>query len=154
MNVRKILSGDGKVSYLEEPNPAYEVWMQKDQALVAYITTTLSDRVLQSVSDDLMAAELCNNLAHTYSQASEARILQLKWQFQSMRKGNKSINDFIVDMRHVTHQLAAIGSSISDKEMVQQVLGSLGPEYQIFRNTMQVLPSLSTFEDLKAKFMK
>lgn len=35
-----------------------------------------------------------------------------------MRRGNKSINNFIADMRLIKDQLAAIGSPISYKEMV------------------------------------
>ncbi|CAN6467435.1 unnamed protein product [Victoria cruziana] len=123
--------------------------MQKDQALVAYITATLSDHVLRSVSNDLTAAQLWNILAQSYSQISRARILQLKWQFHFMCKGNKSINDFIADMINITDQLATINSPISDREIFQHVLGSLELEYQIFRTTIQLIPMLPTFEDLK-----
>lgn len=37
--------------------------------------------------------------------------------------------------------------------MVQQLLGSLGSEYQIFSTTIQLMPMLPTFEDLKAKLI-
>lgn len=56
-------------------------------------------------------------------------------------------------MRNVTNQLTAIGSPISNEEIVQQVLGSLALEYQIFHIIIQLMPMLPTFEDLKAKLI-
>lgn len=71
-----------------------------------------------------------------------------------MCKGNKLVNDFLVDVRVVTDQPAVIGSSILDKEMIQQVLGSLGPDYYVFCTSLCVLPTLPIFEDLRAKLIQ
>ncbi|CAN6459960.1 unnamed protein product [Victoria cruziana] len=154
MLLQKTVESDGKIITYEVPNPEYDKWVERDQTLVAYITATLSERVLQMIPDDTTAFDLWILLANSYAQVSEARILQLKWQFQSLRKGTKSINDFLADMRVITDQLAAIGSPISDKEMVQQVLGSLSTDYHVFRTTMRMLPSLPSFEDLREKLIQ
>ncbi|MFV0960750.1 hypothetical protein QML37_30810, partial [Klebsiella pneumoniae] len=88
--VHEVTDNDGKVSQLSLHNPAYDVWYQQDQSVIAYLTATLSDRILQTISDNISAAELWDKLAQSFSQVSESRALQLKWQFQSMRRGNKS----------------------------------------------------------------
>ncbi|MFV0960677.1 hypothetical protein QML37_29985 [Klebsiella pneumoniae] len=106
---QEVTDNDVKVSCTIVSNPAYDIWFQKDQSVVAYLTATLSDRILQTISDHFTAAELWNYLAHSYSQVSESRALQLKWQFQSMRKGTKSITEFLGDIKVITDQLAAIG---------------------------------------------
>jgi hypothetical protein len=59
-------------STLTVPNPDYEAWAAHDQALVAYITFTLSEEVLAGIDDDLTAFQLWHALATTYSQISEA----------------------------------------------------------------------------------
>ncbi|MFV0960687.1 hypothetical protein QML37_30065, partial [Klebsiella pneumoniae] len=152
--LRDVTGDDGKVSQVHVHNPDYEVWFQRDQSVVAYLTATLSDRVLQIVPDNITAAELWDKLALSFSQVSESRALQLKWQFQSMRKGTKSVSDFLGDLQQVTDQLAAIGCPISDRDMVQQVLGSLGPEFRMFCTALQVASVFPCFEDLRAKLLQ
>ncbi|KAF3787976.1 hypothetical protein EJ110_NYTH22014, partial [Nymphaea thermarum] len=92
-----------------ENNPAYEVWLAHDQSLVAYITSTLSEEVSGGVDDDLTALELWSTLATTYSQVSEARFLQLRRQFQDIKRGTRTVLEYLNEIKSVSDQLAAIG---------------------------------------------
>lgn len=40
-----------------------------------------------------------------------------------------------------------------DKKIVQQVLGSFGPEYHVFHTSVYVMFMLLTFEDLKTRLI-
>ncbi|KAF3772117.1 Retrovirus-related Pol polyprotein from transposon TNT 1-94, partial [Nymphaea thermarum] len=137
-----------------ENNPTYEVWLAHDQSLVAYITYTLSEEVLGGVDDDLTALELWSTLATTYSQVSEARFLQLRRQFQDIKRGTCTVLEYLNEIKSVSDQLAAIGHLVSDKDKVQQALSGLGTEFDIFCTALEVLPILPSFEDLKAKFFQ
>ncbi|KAF3783428.1 hypothetical protein EJ110_NYTH27691 [Nymphaea thermarum] len=137
-----------------ENNPAYEVWLAHDQSLVAYITSTLSEEVLGGVDDDLTALELWSTLATTYSQVSEARFLQLRRQFQDIKRGTHTVLEYLNEIKSVSDQLAAIGHPVSDKDKVQQALSRLGTEFDIFCTALEVLPILPSFEDLKAKLFQ
>ncbi|KAF3785352.1 hypothetical protein EJ110_NYTH28107, partial [Nymphaea thermarum] len=85
------------------------VWLAHDQSLVAYITSTLSEEVLGGVDDDLTALELWSTLATTYSQVSEARFLQLRRQFQDIKRGTRTVLEYLNEIKSVSDQLAAIG---------------------------------------------
>ncbi|KAF3782844.1 Retrovirus-related Pol polyprotein from transposon TNT 1-94 [Nymphaea thermarum] len=137
-----------------ENNPAYEVWLAHDQSLVAYITSTLSEEVLGGVDDDLTALELWSSLATTYSQVSEARFLQLRRQFQDIKRGTRTVLEYLNEIKSVSDQLAAIGHPVSDKDKVQQALSGLGTKFDIFCTALEVLPVLPSFEDLKAKLFQ
>ncbi|KAF3782542.1 putative receptor-like protein kinase [Nymphaea thermarum] len=137
-----------------ENNPAYEVWLAHDQSLVAYITSTVSEEVLGGVDDDLTALELWSTLATTYSQVSEARLLQLRRQFQDIKRGTRTVLEYLNEIKSVSDQLAATGHPVSDKDKVQQALSGLGTEFDIFCTTLEVLPILPSFEDLKAKLFQ
>ncbi|KAF3775616.1 hypothetical protein EJ110_NYTH50017 [Nymphaea thermarum] len=137
-----------------ENNPAYEVWLAHDQSLVAYITYTLSEEVLGGVDNDLTALELWSTLATTYSQVSEARFLQLRRQFQDIKRGTRTILEYLNEIKSVSDQLAAIGHPVSDKDKVQQALNGLGTKFDIFCTALEVLPILPSFEDLKAKLFQ
>ncbi|KAF3786733.1 Retrovirus-related Pol polyprotein from transposon TNT 1-94 [Nymphaea thermarum] len=137
-----------------ENNPAYEVWLAHNQSLVAYITSTLSEEVLGGVDDDLTALELWSTLATTYSQVSEARFLQLRRQFQDIKRGTRTVLEYLNEIKSVSDQLAAIGHPVSDKDKVQQALSGLGTKFDIFCTALEVLPVLPSFEDLKAKLFQ
>ncbi|KAF3782981.1 hypothetical protein EJ110_NYTH33182 [Nymphaea thermarum] len=139
---------------LPESNPEYEVWLAHNQSLVAYITSTLSEEVLGGIDDDLTALELWSTLATTYSQISEARFLQLRRQFQDIKRGTRTVLEFLNKIKSVSDQLAAIGHPVSDKDKVQQALSGLGTKFDIFCIALEVLPVLPSFEDLKAKLFQ
>uniref|UniRef100_A0A5K1AKN1 Retrotransposon gag domain-containing protein n=1 Tax=Nymphaea colorata TaxID=210225 RepID=A0A5K1AKN1_9MAGN len=136
---------------LTENNPKYEVGLAHDQPLVAYITSTLLEEVLGGVDDDLTAQELWSMLATTYSQVSEARFLQLKRQFQDIKRGTRTVLEYLNEIKNVSDQLAVIGYPVNDKDKVQQALSGLGTDFDIFCTALEVLPVLPSFEDLKAK---
>ncbi|KAF3781464.1 Retrovirus-related Pol polyprotein from transposon TNT 1-94 [Nymphaea thermarum] len=137
-----------------ENNPTYEVWLAHDQSLVAYITSTLSEEVLGGIDDDLIALELWSTLATTYSQVSEARFLQLRRQFQDIKRGMRTVLEYLNEIKSVSDQLAAIGHPVSDKDKEQQALSGLETEFDIFCTALEVLPILPSFEDLKAKLFQ
>ncbi|KAF3792176.1 hypothetical protein EJ110_NYTH12068 [Nymphaea thermarum] len=105
-----------RIEYETVDNPEHELWMAHDQSLVAYITSTLSEEVLGSIDDDLTALELWTTLATTYSQVSEARFLQLKRQFQDIKRGTRSVLEYLNEIKNVSDQLAAIRHPVSDKD--------------------------------------
>ncbi|KAF3786059.1 Retrovirus-related Pol polyprotein from transposon TNT 1-94 [Nymphaea thermarum] len=148
------IGAEVRIEYETVDNPEHELWMAHDQSLVAYITSTLSEEVLGSIDDDLIALELWTTLATTYSQVSEARFLQLKRQFQDIKRGTRSVLEYLNEIKNVSDQLAAIGHPVSDKDKVQQALSGLGTEFDIFCTALEVLPILPSFEDLKAKLFQ
>ncbi|KAF3785301.1 Retrovirus-related Pol polyprotein from transposon TNT 1-94 [Nymphaea thermarum] len=143
-----------RIEYETVDNPEHELWMAHDQSLVAYITSTLSEEVLGSIDDDLTAMELGTTLPTTYSQVSEARFLQLRKQFQDIKRGTCSVLEYLNEIKNVSDQLAAIGHPVSDKDKVQQALSGLGAKFDIFCTALEVLPIVPSFEDLKAKLFQ
>ncbi|KAF3772158.1 hypothetical protein EJ110_NYTH58473, partial [Nymphaea thermarum] len=89
-----------RIEYETVDNPEHELWMAHDQSLVAYITSTLSKEVLGSIDDDLTALELWTTLATTYSQVSEARFLQLRRQFQDIKRGTRSVLEYLNEIKN------------------------------------------------------
>lgn len=55
-------------------------------------------------------------LARNYSQVLEERVVQLKNQFHNLYRGSKKIMDYLMEMKTVCDSLAAVESSVSDRE--------------------------------------
>ncbi|KAF3771798.1 hypothetical protein EJ110_NYTH59530 [Nymphaea thermarum] len=75
-------------------------------------------------------------------------------QFQDIKRGTRTVLEYLNEIKSVSDQLAAIGHPVSDKDKVQQALSGLGTEFDIFCTTLEVLPILPSFEDLKAKLFQ
>ncbi|KAF3772911.1 hypothetical protein EJ110_NYTH56614 [Nymphaea thermarum] len=146
--MREVKNATGQVlETIAEINPEYEMWMAHAQFVVAYITSTLSKEVLAGVDDDLSALALWNVLATTYSQISEARFLQLKRQFQDIKRDTRSILEYIHEIKNVNDQLAIIGHPVSNKDKVQHALSGLGSEFDVFCTALEDAQTNKTFAE-------
>ena len=114
----------------------------------------MSQEVLISIPDDCTSKVLWEALAQTYSQISEAKVLFLKREFQMLKKGAMSIIEFLNQVKSITDQLAMVGYPVSDKEKVQQTLNALGSEYHVLVTSLLCLPTLLSFEELRAKLFQ
>ncbi|KAF3771752.1 Galactoside 2-alpha-L-fucosyltransferase [Nymphaea thermarum] len=79
---------------------------------------------------------------------------ELRKQFQDIKRGTRTVLEYLNEIKSVSDQLAAIGHPVSDKDKVQQALSGLETEFDIFCTALEVLPILPSFEDLKAKLFQ
>lgn len=61
--------------------------------------------------------------------------------------------DCLVDIKEVIDQLAIIRALVMDKDVVQQPLSDLGPEFKIFCITLELYSALPPFEEPKTKLI-
>jgi gag-polypeptide of LTR copia-type len=52
--------------------------------------------------------------------------------FQTTTRGGQGYNDYFEQMRNITDQLAAIGESVNDSDLIRYVLNGLGSEFNSF----------------------
>lgn len=69
------------------PNPKSDQWYEKDQLILAWINSTLSPEILAQVIDLPTAHDVWNSLNKTYSQQSEARLMQIRQEIQKKKEG-------------------------------------------------------------------
>lgn len=62
--------------------------------------------------------------------------------------------EYLVEIKTICDSLIAVDSPDTDREQVQHILCTLGLEYNIFCAALQVLSTLPTFYELKAKLLK
>uniref|UniRef100_A0A803PTR4 Retrovirus-related Pol polyprotein from transposon TNT 1-94-like beta-barrel domain-containing protein n=1 Tax=Cannabis sativa TaxID=3483 RepID=A0A803PTR4_CANSA len=68
-------------------------------------------------------------LEQRFSSQSKARLLQLKSQFFTLRKGSLSISDYVNKMQSITDSLAIAGSPIPNQDFILQLLNGFGLEF-------------------------
>ena len=68
-------------------------------------------------------------LENIFSASSKARLMQLRLEFQTTRKGTMSMMEYLLKVKIIVDNLAAIGELVSEKDQVLQILGRLGVDY-------------------------
>jgi gag-polypeptide of LTR copia-type len=136
---------------VQESNPAYESWLQQDQLILAWIFSSISAPVLAQVIRCETSASVWSTLNQLHSSQSMAKILDLKLQLQTSKKGGVTCAQFIQHIQSIADQLRSIGTNVSDHDLVLYTLQGLGSEYESFVTALSMrstYPSMIEFSAL------
>ncbi|KAH9667020.1 retrovirus-related pol polyprotein from transposon RE1 [Citrus sinensis] len=128
------------------PNPEYQIWRKQDHILLSWLLSSLSEGVLGTVVDCSTSCEVWTTLANQFGARTRARILYLRTQIQTTKKGSSTIHEYYSKMKTLLNSLRAAGNSMNDDDFIMCVLAGLGPEYDSVVtniNSMQESPSIS-----------
>ena len=64
-------------------------------------------------------------LEKIFSASSKARVMQLQLEFQTMKKGSLSMVDYILKLKNLADNLAAIGEPVSRKDRLIYMFNGL-----------------------------
>jgi len=76
------------------------------------------------------SSNLWNTLNLLFTTSSKARTLQLRFQLQTIKKGDMSIHDYILKMKSIAENLSAAGQLIQDEDLILYILGGLDHDYE------------------------
>ncbi|KAL5789503.1 hypothetical protein ACOSQ2_004391 [Xanthoceras sorbifolium] len=68
-------------------------------------------------------------LERVYSQQSMEKILQLRQQLQSVKKGSDSISDFVLKIKNIGNALLGAGEEVNEKDLLLSLMSGVGHEY-------------------------
>ncbi|KAH9693065.1 retrovirus-related pol polyprotein from transposon RE1 [Citrus sinensis] len=127
-------------------NPEYQIWKKQDHILLSWLLSSLSEGVLGTVVDCSTSCEVWTTLANQYGARTRARVLYLRTQIQTTKKGSLTIHDYYSRMKTILNTLRAAGNNMTDEDFIMCVLAGVGPEYDSVVtniNSMPETPSLS-----------
>ncbi|KAF6144436.1 hypothetical protein GIB67_024663 [Kingdonia uniflora] len=85
-----------------------------------------------------------------YASKSRARIMQLRCELQTMRKGSKPMKDYFLHAKELADSLAASGHPISDPNLQQIILSGLDNAYDAIVTTLTATMADITMDDFYA----
>ncbi|KAL5753895.1 hypothetical protein ACOSP7_022115 [Xanthoceras sorbifolium] len=109
---------EGSAEMEQTINGDFLIWKKTNQLIVCWLISTLSESIFGQVTHCTTAYE-----------QSKARVLQLKNEMNSTKKGALSINDYVLKMKSLSESLTAVGHFMAVDDVISSVLGGLGPEY-------------------------
>ena len=79
----------------------FNIWRKVDKILMSWIFSTVSESVIGQLVGCSSSFEVWNKLEKIYSQQSIAKILQLKNQLNSVKKGSDTVSEFVFKIKNI-----------------------------------------------------
>ena len=146
----QVQSGDKEEQH---ENPSFIVWKKTDKLLMSWIFSTLTPSVLAQVNGCKTSFEMWSRIERTFAQRSMARIMQLKQQMQSLKKGTDSISEFVVKLKAINDALASAGELVSDRDIIICLLNGVGHEYDSVVTLISSQQNTMTIENAQFLFL-
>ena len=90
-------------------NPDYVAWIRMDQAVMVWLLGSISEGMLGHVVRCASSQQIWSTLTSLFSSNSKARLLQLCFQLQMLKKGSMTIHDYFLKMKGIADTLASTG---------------------------------------------
>lgn len=138
----------------EASNPDFLKWVQTDQLIMAWLFGSLSEKTLKSVYGLRSSQEVWFYLAKKFNRVSATRKLDIQRRIQTTTKGNRSLVQYLFEIKGLCDQLDSIGAPISEHEKIYGVLSGVGREYEAIVTVIEESmdsPSSPSFDDVLYK---
>ncbi|KAI5328910.1 hypothetical protein L3X38_028307 [Prunus dulcis] len=129
-------------------NPAYESWYEKDQNLLIWFNSTLSEEVIPFTVGVFSSRDLWLKLEQRFGGVSDAHIHQLRSRLQSIQKGSQTMADYLQQIKEISDSLTAAGASVSDRDLIAATLAGLPDEFESFIDSIMLRLSSTSLDEL------
>ncbi|KAJ9565882.1 hypothetical protein OSB04_001848 [Centaurea solstitialis] len=117
-------------------NPNHPIWISNDAHVYMLIISTISEASFRHVQGT-KSQELWISLERVYAPHSSSREYTLKTQLLRIEmKGDETVDAYLNRAKEYSDALAAIGSPVSDKDLVMLTVSALREEYNSFKLTI------------------
>ncbi|GAB2294442.1 hypothetical protein Dimus_038297 [Dionaea muscipula] len=128
---------------------AYADWNVTDQNIINIVGQTLSPVAIRCVVGSKTSKEMWENLKKKFADSNRQNIVQLKTNFQSIKKGGDSIEVYLDRIKAAKDALETVGVRLPDEDVVVAVLGGLPFEYAAIKTVIRAQSVSSTLGELK-----
>ena len=108
-----------------------EDWTEKDEQAQMILYEALSLRALETLTQQKTAAAMWRKLCAVHQKKTEENVLILQMEFYDykMQRGD-TMNDHIDKVCEMAQVLKDLGETISDRALLNKIVGSLPPSYK------------------------
>ena len=129
-------------------NLEYTFWRSKENALLTFISSTLSPSILSLIVGCTSALKVWKVLENRFSSISRSHVMNLKGELHNLKKGTDSVDAYLWKIKVVRDKLLAVGVVLDDEEFLHITLKGLPKEYNAFRSTIRTRSTPLSFDEL------
>ncbi|KAB2611864.1 hypothetical protein D8674_019896 [Pyrus ussuriensis x Pyrus communis] len=129
-------------------NSAFEVWYEKDQNLLIWFNSTLSEEVNPFTVGVSSSRDLWLKLEQRFGGIFDAHVHQLRSRLQSIQKGSQSMSDYLQELKEISDSLTAARAPISDRDLIAAILAGLPDDFESFTDSIMLRLSSTYLDEL------
>jgi histone deacetylase 1/2 len=137
-----------------QPNPAYQHWIQQDQAVLSAFVSSMTEGVVGMVMFASTSREAWETLAGAFAATSFARSSGLRQQMAELKKRDMTVNVYFHKMKGLADELTSIGQPLRDDELISYILAGLPKEfdalYEVVNNRTTPMQIRDLYSQLQA----
>ena len=130
------------------PNPDFDLWYEKDQNILIWLNSTLSEDLIPFTVGVTSSRELWVNLEQRFEGVSAAHIHQLRSRLHSAQKGDLTISEYIQHIKTISDSLKAAGALVSKSDLIVVTLNGLFDYYESFIDSIMLRISSTSLDEL------
>ncbi|KAL5556870.1 hypothetical protein UlMin_039106 [Ulmus minor] len=110
-------------------NQDFVVWGRQDRMILSWIYSSLTPKIMAQIIGHTTSHSAWIALENIFSSSSRARVMQLRLELQTTKKGSMPMIDYLMKIKCASNSLAAIGELVSEQDQIMNLLGGLGADY-------------------------
>ncbi|XP_055824230.1 uncharacterized protein LOC129892670 [Solanum dulcamara] len=124
---------------------------KQDNLICDTVMASVDSTIAPSVASTETSKQAWNYLHTKYANRSQTRIYSPRDALVKVQQDQKSVIDYLREIRTITDELAAAGACTSNEELVVKFLSGLGPEYEALSTVIHTRNSPISYEELAHK---
>ncbi|MFQ6656380.1 hypothetical protein Gotur_026503, partial [Gossypium turneri] len=112
------------------PNLDFARYEQQDSALASWLLSSVSQTVLPHLIGMNTSSQIWQTLARVYGSKTTSKLMVYHRALHSQRKGDLSINDYLLNIKSFCDNLANCGEMVSEYEHVTAILNGLSTDFE------------------------
>ncbi|XP_072066105.1 uncharacterized protein [Arachis hypogaea] len=113
-------------------NPEFLVWQQKDQLLLTWLLSSISEPMLVHFFSCNQSKQLWDEIHHFFYSRAGARAHQYLSELRDIKKGSRTVSEYLLDIKSLVAALAFAKRPITTEEHIKIILNGLPREYNNF----------------------
>ncbi|KAL9437851.1 hypothetical protein AB3S75_023676 [Citrus x aurantiifolia] len=99
-------------------HPTFSVWIKIDQLLRSWMMSSIQENLLSLVIHCVSSQELWESLNRMFVSQTQARIMPIKMQLQTVKKGSMTMSAYFAKMKRLADTFAIAGKSVENADLV------------------------------------
>lgn len=139
---------------IDVTNPDFSTWCRVDNTIKAWLLGSFSDDILSITVSCSTSQDIWSTLEKHFARVSSSRLFELQRKLQTVTKNEKSMSDYLKEVRTMCDQLASVGP-VSEDMKIFAALHGLGRDYEPIKTSIESTHSvpMPSFEDVIPKLI-
>ncbi|KAK2985451.1 hypothetical protein RJ640_006747 [Escallonia rubra] len=138
---------------LHIPNLEYEAWFKKDQLLLSWLFSSLTEEIFSYIIGLSTSQEVWIALAHSFGSVSQNCQLQLYIELQELKKNDLSISEYLHKAKSLSDELNAAGKPVSPAEFNAIIYRNIGSNYHSIITALNLRQEPVSFYELHGQLV-